>query len=105
MSAPGHPTFDAAARALTASILHFLERYVGSRAVAEALLQETLIRMEKGLPSFAGRSSLKTWAFAIASRVAADYVRHPDRKTGIVTLDAIEGTRRSRALEGREQVE
>ena len=89
-SAPGQPTFDAVARELAASILHFLERYVGNRAVAEDLLQETLIRMNRGLPSFAGRSSVKTWAFSIASHVAADYLRHPDRRTSIVPLDAIE---------------
>lgn len=41
----------------------------------------------KGLPNFAGRSSIKTWAFAIASRVAADYFRHPGRKARIVELD------------------
>ncbi len=84
------PSFDAVAREVAASMLRFLERYVGNRAVAEELLQETLIRMDKGLPSFAGRSSVKTWAFAIASRVAADYLRHPDRRTRIVPLDAIE---------------
>lgn len=89
-SAPGQPTFDAVARELASSILHFLERYVGNRAVAEDLLQETLIRMSKSLPSFAGRSSVKTWAFSIASRVAADYLRDPVRRTSIVPLDAIE---------------
>lgn len=87
---PTSPPLDAAARALAPSMLHFLERYVGHRAVAEELLQETLIRMDNGLPSFAGRSSLKTWAFSIARRVAADYLRHPDRKTNIIALDAIE---------------
>lgn len=87
---PEHPTLDAAARELASSILHFLERYVGNRAVAEELLQETLIRMNKGLPSFVGRSSVKTWAFSIASRAAADYLRHRDRKTNIIALDTIE---------------
>src|SRR5512140_66027 len=89
-SASAPPVFDAVAREVAASMLHFLERYVGNHAVAEELLQETLIRMDKGLPAFAGRSSVKTWAFAIASRVAADYLRHPDRRAGIVPLDAIE---------------
>lgn len=79
--------FEATARELSRSILNFLERYVGDRAVAEDLLQETLIRMNKGFASFAGRSSIKTWAFAIASRVAADYLRRPERKAAIVELD------------------
>lgn len=88
--ATAHNAFDALARELASPLLRFLERYVGNRAVAEELLQETLIRMDKGLPSFAGRSSVKTWAFAIASRVAADYLRHPHRRASIVPLDAIE---------------
>jgi len=89
-STPRKPTFDVVARELAQSILNFLERYVGNQTVAEDLLQETLLRMNKGLPSFAGRSSIKTWAFSIAKRVAADYLRHPDRKRNLVSLEAIE---------------
>lgn len=48
------------------------------RAIADDLAQETLMCINKGLPTFAGRSSIKTWAFSIANRVAADYLRHPD---------------------------
>lgn len=84
------PAFDTTARELASSVLHFIERSVGNRSVAEDLLQEALMRMNKGLPSFAGRSSVKTWAFSIARRVVADYLRHPDRKRNIIALDAIE---------------
>ncbi len=83
------PAFGDLARELAQPILRYLERYVGDRAVAEDLLQETLMRMHKGLSSFAGRSSIKTWAFSIASRVAADYFRHPGRKTRIVDLNEV----------------
>lgn len=81
------PVFEDLARELAQRVRRYLERYVGDRAVAEDLWQETLMRMHKGLPNFAGRSSIKTWAFAIASRVAADYFRHPGRKARIVELD------------------
>ncbi|MBI4670531.1 MAG: RNA polymerase sigma factor [Chloroflexi bacterium] len=80
-------TIQDLARELAQPLLRYLERYVGDRAVAEDLWQETLVRMDKGLASFAGRSSIKTWAFAIASRVAADYFRAPERRTRIVELD------------------
>jgi RNA polymerase sigma-70 factor (ECF subfamily) len=80
-------SFQDVARDLAQPILRYLERYVGDHTVAEELQQETLIRMSRGLPSFAGRSSLKTWAFSIASRVAADYFRHPDRRAHIVELN------------------
>lgn len=74
---------------LAQPIQRYLERYVGDRVLAEELQQETLMRMSKGLCSFAGRSSLKTWAFSIASRVAADYFRHPDRRAHIVELNEV----------------
>lgn len=78
---------DAALAEVAQPVLRYLERYVGNRSIAEDLQQETLVRIAKGLPAFAGRSSLKTWAFSIASRVAADYFRHPDRQARIVDLD------------------
>lgn len=85
----GHPEFEDLARELAQPILRYLERYVGDRTAAEDLWQETLLRMNKGLPAFAGRSSIKTWAFSIASRVAADYFRQPGRKTRIVELNEV----------------
>lgn len=89
--AEGQPAFEDIARDLTQPLLRYLERYLGERAVAEELLQETLMRISKGLTSFGGRSSLKTWAFAIASRVAADYLRHPERRVRIVELNEVTG--------------
>jgi len=81
------PAFEDLARELAQPIVRYLERYVGNHAVAEELWQETLMRMHKGLSSFAGRASIKTWAFSIASRVAADYLREPGRKACIVELN------------------
>ena len=68
-------------------VLRYLERYVGDTATARDLHQETLIRVARGYEAFAGRSSVKTWVFSIANRVAADYFRHPDRQARIVDLD------------------
>ena len=85
--AAAQPAFQDIARELAQPLQRYLERYVGDRAVAEELRQETLMRIDKGLASFGGRSSIKTWAFSIASRVAADYLRHPDRRVRIVELD------------------
>lgn len=81
------PSVKAVLAEVSQPVLRYLERYVGNRAVAEDLLQETLVRVARGLPSFAARSSVRTWAFSIANRVAADYFRHPDRQARIVDLD------------------
>ncbi len=72
---------------LSGPLLRYLERYVGDGAVAEDLLQETLVRIVRGLPGFAGRASLKTWAFSIATRVAADHFRPPANRLHIVEID------------------
>jgi len=90
MNTPPQPQSFASfseAEALSQSLLRYLLRYVGNPALAEDLRQETLIRMEKGFANFEQRSSLKTWAFAIASRVAADYFRNPENSLDIVEVD------------------
>jgi RNA polymerase sigma-70 factor (ECF subfamily) len=75
------------AEELSPPLLRYLERYVGERTVAEDLLQETLIRIDRGLPGFEGRASVKTWAFSIATRVAADHFRQPANRVHIVAVD------------------
>jgi RNA polymerase sigma-70 factor (ECF subfamily) len=44
--------------------------YVGNRDVAEEVAQEAWIGVLKGLESFQGRSSLKTWVFSILTNCA-----------------------------------
>lgn len=82
--------FAALAAELSPPLLRYLRRYAGDATVADDLLQETLIRMARGLADFAGRSSVKTWAFAIATRVALDYFRSPAHRAGIVDMDEAE---------------
>ena len=47
---------------------------------AEDLVQETYLRAVRALPSFAGRSSVRTWLFAIARRAVADHQRRSYRQ-------------------------
>lgn len=81
------PDLGQVAEELSVPLLRYLERHVGERALAEDLLQETLIRIGRGLPSFEGRASLKTWAFSIATRVVADHFRQPANRARIVDVD------------------
>lgn len=80
-------SIDSVLTEISQPVLRYLERYVGNRSVAEDLQQETLLRIVRGLDAFDGRSSLKTWSFAIANHVAADYFRQPERRRQIVELD------------------
>jgi len=54
------------------ALRRYLERFTGDPESADDLLQETFLRIDRGLPGFQGRSSPKTWAFSIATRVAID---------------------------------
>lgn len=82
-----NPTFEEVAESLSAPLQRYLERMVGNRATADDLLQETLLRIARGLTKFEGRSSVKTWAFTIATRVATDHFRRPDTRVRIVDMD------------------
>ena len=80
------PSFEEATRELSPILLRYLHRLVGERQTAEDLLQETLLRIARGLSGFNGQSTVKTWAFSIATHVAADYYRRPDRRARIVDM-------------------
>jgi RNA polymerase sigma-70 factor (ECF subfamily) len=84
------PSFEDVAGTLSGPLQRYLERMVGNRATADDLLQETLVRVARGLPEFEGRSSVKTWAFSIATRVATDYFRRPQTRARIVEVDQAE---------------
>jgi RNA polymerase sigma-70 factor, ECF subfamily len=99
-------SFPELARELSQPLLRYFQRYVGEAATADDLLQETLIRIERGLPSFAARASIKTWAFSIATRVAADYLRQPERRLRIVEVnEAADLPDKSQRIEDRIIVE
>ena len=80
------PSFELLVAELSTPLLRYLGRYAGDRNVAEDLLQETLMRISRGLAGFEGRAELKTWAFSIATRVAADYFRQPSHRLAIVDV-------------------
>ncbi len=95
-------SFPAVAHQLSDPLRGYLQRYVGDPALADDLLQETLLRIARGLPRFRGRGKLKTWAFAIATRVAADHFRQPANQVRIVEFDeATAGPDREPAIDQR----
>jgi RNA polymerase sigma-70 factor (ECF subfamily) len=73
----------------SAPLQKYLEHMVGKPAIAEELLQETLVRIAAGLDNFAGRSSLKTWVFRIATNVAVDYFRRPEYRNRFMEVEEV----------------
>src|SRR5947199_3408862 len=53
-----------------ASMLRVAQMYVRTRAVAEEVVQEAWLGVLRGIDSFEGRSSLKTWIFRILTNTA-----------------------------------
>jgi RNA polymerase sigma-70 factor (ECF subfamily) len=87
---PGRLAFEDVAEELSGPLRRYLERLVGNRATADDLLQETLLKIARALPGFEGRSSVKTWAFTIATRVATDHFRRPQNRAQMVEIDETE---------------
>jgi RNA polymerase sigma-70 factor, ECF subfamily len=57
--------FEELVNRYNASLLRVAQGYVRGRAAAEEAVQDTWIGVLRGLPSFEGRSSLRTWIFRI----------------------------------------
>jgi RNA polymerase sigma-70 factor, ECF subfamily len=57
--------FEALVEEHAALMLRVATMYVRSRAVAQEVVQDTWLSVLKGIASFEGRSSLKTWIFRI----------------------------------------
>ncbi len=73
------PSFEELAAKLSPQLTAYLTRMTGRAADADDLLQETLMRIARALPDFNGRSSLKNWAFRIATNAAIDFLRKTRR--------------------------
>ncbi len=86
------------------AMLRLAMSYVGERAVAEEVVQETWIAVLQSLDRFEGRSSLATWIFRILVNVARSRHRKESRSLPFSSLfqrdgsgDAVDGDRFDRA--------
>lgn len=82
----------------------FVMRVLRSLGVApdrlEDAAQEVFTVVHRRLPDFEGRSSLRTWLFAITQRVASDYRRSERRKSSRLTPLHVEPTSGGTTPEG-----
>lgn len=62
-------------------------RLVSDRAVAEDLVQETLLAALKGRAAFSGESSEQTWLVGILKNKVVDYFRRSSRELRLVEPD------------------
>lgn len=57
------------------NILQLVYAYVHNEAVAEDLTQEIFLKCYKALPTYAAKSSMKTWLWRIAINHTKDYLK------------------------------
>ncbi|HEY6039250.1 MAG TPA: RNA polymerase sigma factor [Kofleriaceae bacterium] len=84
---------------------------VGSQADADEVVQETLLRAHRAMPTYRGEGSVKAWLCGIARHVCAHVLETRKRGTNLgdelavvpgdgASRDAFELRRRARALRG-----
>jgi RNA polymerase sigma-70 factor, ECF subfamily len=71
--------------------VHRFVAHLSSPREADDLAQETYLRALRALPSFAGRSSARTWLLSIARHTAADAVRAAMRRPRLSALGGRDG--------------
>lgn len=60
-------------------LILYLDSFVRNLSVAEELAEDTFVRLGVRRPRFSGRSSFRTWLYAIGHNVAIDYLRKQAR--------------------------
>ncbi len=61
-------------------LILYLNHYVNNIFIAEELTEDTFFRLIVKKPRYAGKSSFKSWLYAIGRHVAIDFVRHHSRQ-------------------------
>ena len=84
-AAPAHPSPEALFREYAPFVFRVLRRLGVADADVDDLCQDVFIAVHKRLATFEGRSSARTWIYAIAVRRAANYRRRAFRRYERVT--------------------
>ena len=67
--------FDAFFARFGASLLHYLLGMVGDRMQAEDLVQETVLRVHRGITRYEERGTFRAWVYRIATNLALTELR------------------------------
>ena len=70
------------------ALVLYLNTFVHSLQTAEELAEDTFVKIAVKKPNFKGKSSFRTWLFAIGSNTAKDYLRKT-AKEKTVPLDEV----------------
>lgn len=76
------PAFTALVERYRDELLHFLIRFLGSRAAAEDVFQEAFLQVHISARTFDTTRRFKPWLFTIAANKARDHYRRNQRQSG-----------------------
>ena len=68
-------------------LILYLNGYVDNLYTAEDLMEDTFFRLMTKKPRFSGKSSFKTWLYAIGRYVAVDWIRRESKQTNLSPED------------------
>ncbi len=68
-------------------LILYLSGYVNNIYIAEELTEDTFFRLITKKPKFAGKSSFKSWLYAIGRNAAIDYIRHNSKLLNVPIED------------------
>ncbi len=70
-------------------LILYLNQFVNNFCVAEELTEDTFFRLITKKPKFSGKSSFKSWLYAIGRNIAVDHIRHNSKlmNTSIEEMD------------------
>ncbi len=80
-------------------LIFYLNGFVCDLHIAEDLTEDVFVKIITKKPRFSGKSSFKTWLYAIGRNVALDYLKHRSKKKEIPIDDAFELTDEAQTLE------
>jgi len=80
-------------------LILYIQHYVGNIFVAEELAEDTFFRLITKKPKFSGKSSFKTWLYAIGHNVAVDHIRHRSKEHTLSLEEAERSLREEESLE------
>ena len=64
-------------------LILFLDSFVSNLSIAEDLAEDTFVKLGINKPHFSGKSSFKTWLYAVGRNVAVDFIRKESKRSEV----------------------
>ena len=68
-------------------LILYLNSYVNNLFIAEELTEDTFFRLITKKPRYSGKSTFKSWLYAIGRNVAVDFIRHNSKLLNVPIED------------------